>query len=162
MSARVAIADSGIYAAHPSPGAIAGGIAIAGEDLTDHLGHGTAVAATIRAGAPDAELFIVKIFDRSLACPIGVLLRGLDWCIENRMDLVNLSLGTHNPAHKEALRQAVWRAAAAGVRIVAPMGSLPGDLDGVIGVEGSAPAGSLDGASFAVARRTGELASLIG
>ena len=161
MSARVAIVDSGIFAEHPSVGAIAGGIAIAGEDLTDHLGHGTAVAATIRAAAPDAGLFIVKIFDRSLACPAGELLRGLDWCIANRMDLVNLSLGTSNPAHAEALRAVVERAAAAGVRIVAPVGSLPGDLEGVIGVAGSAPAGSLDGVSFAVARRTGELASLI-
>jgi subtilisin family serine protease len=48
----VAVLDSGIHAAHPHVGGIDGGISFAtsGEpdDLTDRLGHGTAVAAAIR------------------------------------------------------------------------------------------------------------------
>ncbi len=148
---RVAIVDSGIFAAHPLVGPIAGGVAIVGEDLTDHLGHGTAVAATIRASAPTAELFVVKIFDRSLACPIDTLVAGLEWCIANGMDLVNLSVGT--TGHAEILS-----GIAARIRIVAPAGTNPGDLEGVIRVTGSAKAGSLEGPSFAVARHTGQLA----
>src|SRR4051812_7299806 len=121
---RVGIVDSGVFAAHPLVGPIAGGVAIAGEDLTDHLGHGTAVAATVRAEAPEAELYIVKIFDRSLVCPIETLVAGLEWCIANRMDLVNLSVGT--PGHAEQLSEIARR-----IRIVAPAGSNPGDLEGV-------------------------------
>jgi subtilisin len=161
VTVRIGIVDSGVHAGHPLVGSIAGGVVIAGEDLDDHLGHGTAVAATIRQLAPDAELYIVKIFDRSLACPAATLLRGLAWCIDNRMDLVNLSLGTCNDEHQPALVELVRRAVAGGIRIVAPAGSLPGDLEGVIAVEGSAQAGSLKGSSFAVARATGELASKI-
>ena len=158
MSVRVGIIDSGVYADHPLVGPIAGGVAIAGEDVTDRLGHGTAVAATIHAEAPDAELYIVKIFDRSLACPIATLLRGLEWCIDAQLDLINLSLGTSNHEHAEALTAVVERATAAGIRIVAPAGSLPGDIGGVISVEGAAAAGSLQGQSFAVAHHTGRLA----
>jgi len=161
LNVRIGIVDSGVYRAHPSVGAIAGEVVIAGEDITDHLGHGTAVTATIRAEAPEADLYIVKIFDRSLACPIKTLLLGLEWCIANQMDLVNLSLGTVNPEHAGALRDLVQRATAAGIRIVAPASSLPGTLSGVVAVEGSAAAGTLDGPSFAVAQHTGRLASIV-
>lgn len=154
MSVRVAILDSGIFAAHPAVGMIAGCAVIVGEDITDHIGHGTAVAATIRRLAPHAEIYVVKIFDRSLACPIGTLLSALDWAVQKRMDLVNMSLGTSNPAHRAALEPYVSK-----LRIVAPAGSLPGDLDGVERVSGTARAGSLEGVSFAVAERTGELAA---
>jgi hypothetical protein len=55
----VAIIDSGVYAAHPHVGSVAGGIAIdqnghEHDDYADRLGHGTAVAAAIREKAPDA------------------------------------------------------------------------------------------------------------
>ena len=159
MSVRIGIVDSGVYTGHPLVGAIAGGVAIAGEDWSDHLGHGTAVAATIRGLAPAAELYAVKVFDRSLACPIATLLKGIEWCIRERMDLINLSLGTSNRAHEAVLRALVDRAIAAGIEIIAPAGSLPGDLPGVIAVAGTASAGSLDGVSFAVAQETGRRAA---
>lgn len=156
---RIAIIDSGINARHPRVGPLAGGIAIAGQDLEDRLGHGTAVAARIREFAPDAGIYAVKVFDRSLACPIETLVRGLEWCIEQRMDFVNVSLGTTNPAHAPKLAEIVVRAALAGVRIVAAADSLPGKLEGVSRASGSASAGSISGVSFAVAELTGHLAA---
>ena len=85
---RVAIVDSGVHAAHPHVGGVSGGIAIDAdgaehEDFVDRLGHGTAVAAAIREGAPDAELFAVKVFDRTLSTNVRSLIAAIDWAVRS-------------------------------------------------------------------------------
>lgn len=142
---RVAVVDSGVHAAHPHIGGIAGGIAFDDlgrphDDLIDRIGHGTAVAAAIHEKAPDAELLIVKVFDRSLAATAIALAAAIRWAAEQRAHFINLSLGTTNPAHTAALQEAVDQATPVGATIVAaaPDGShdwLPGALAGVIAVE---------------------------
>jgi hypothetical protein len=145
MSKRVAVIDSGVHATHPHVNGVAGGIAIlpgGGEDsdFTDRLGHGTAVAAAIREKAPDAQLFAVKIFHRSLTTDIESLIRAIEWSVRNRMDLINLSLGTSNQAHEQALQNAKTYAMFHDCRIVAAAEQdgvrwLPGSLNAVIPVE---------------------------
>ena len=182
---RIAVIDSGIHAGHPHVGAVAGTIHFTadgiGDDPVDRLGHGTAVAGAIREKVPGAELFAVKVFDRRLTAPIGALLRALEWCREHRMDVVNLSLGTANPEHREALTEAVRDNAV----VVSAAHMLPGSLDGVVGVDadgtcprdrfryrdglfqaspyprpipGVPPERNLHGVSFAVANMTGFVA----
>jgi hypothetical protein len=132
---RIGIVDSGVHADHPHlAGGVAGGIGIGCGDFIDRIGHGTAVAAAIREKAPEAELFAVKIFHDRLAAPIARLLEGIDWCVRNRMDFINLSLGTTNPAHEAALHDAVARVTAAGIVLVAAHEWLPGSLAGVVPV----------------------------
>lgn len=136
---RVAIIDSGVHAAHPHVNGVAGGIGIGYDDYVDRLGHGTCVTAVICEKAPDAELYAVKIFDRKLAASVGKLVAALRWAIEQKMDLVNLSLGTANQNHAAILAEVVGEAAAAGVRIVAAYEDagvrwLPGSLPGVVPV----------------------------
>ena len=94
---KIAVVDSGIYADHPHVRRIAGGIGIVGEDYLDRLGHGTAVAGAIRERAPDADLYAVKIFDRRLSTKMETLVRALEWCVADKMDIVNLSVGTARP-----------------------------------------------------------------
>jgi hypothetical protein len=100
---RVAVIDSGVHAAHPHVRGVAGGVAFGpdgeSDDYVDRLGHGTAVAAAIREKAPEASLYAVKVFDRKLSTNIEILLRALEWCREQKMDVVNLSLGSLNAAH---------------------------------------------------------------
>jgi hypothetical protein len=128
---KIAIIDSGIHPGHPHVGEVAGCVTFSGSDDTiDRLGHGTAVAGAIREKAPDAELYAVKVFDRRLSTNIEAILRALAWCREHRMDLVNLSLGTRNPAHGERFLQVLGD----GLPLVSAAGALPGDLPGVIGV----------------------------
>lgn len=131
---KIAIIDSGIHPGHPHVGEIAGGleITLAGEsqDTIDRLGHGTAVAGAIREKVGDAELYAVKVFDRRLTANIGVILRALEWCRDHRMDLVNLSLGTENPAHRDAF----LRVLGDGLLVVSAANVLPGSLSEVIGV----------------------------
>ena len=90
---KIAIVDSGIHPNHPHVGAVAGGVAIVGNDYLDRLGHGTAIAGAIREKAPDAELYAVKVFDRRLSTNLETILRALDWCVQHQMDVINLSLG---------------------------------------------------------------------
>jgi hypothetical protein len=131
---KIAIIDSGIHPGHPHVGAIAGGVGItlAGEggDAIDRLGHGTAVAGAIREKVPDAELYAVKVFDQRLTASIGVILRAIEWCRENGMDLVNLSLGTENPAHRDSFLSVLGD----DLLVVSAAHVLPGSLPEVIGV----------------------------
>jgi hypothetical protein len=129
---RIAIVDSGISPGHPHIGKVAGGVSLTGaSDLIDRLGHGTAVAGAIRQWAPEASLFAVKIFDRRLSATIDALIQALEWCRNERMDLVNLSLGTANAAHRDRFLPF----AGPQPLIFSPAGTLPGSLPGMIGVE---------------------------
>ncbi len=103
---RVAVVDSGIDAGHPALGGavdIEHSVAIrATPDGTeevigphgDSFGHGTACAGIIHTLAPEASITSVKVLGTGLTGKAVVFLRGLAWAIEQRFDVINLSLGT--------------------------------------------------------------------
>jgi hypothetical protein len=144
---RVAVIDSGVNPRHPHIIGVEGGVSISasgaveeGEDAyLDALGHGTAVIAAIQEKAVDAEYFAVKVFHDSLRTSSRSLVRALEWAIDQRMDVVNLSLGTRNPNHADLFRPLVDRAVAAGVALVSALEAdgeshYPGCMEGVFGV----------------------------
>jgi len=142
---KVAIIDSGVNPAHPHVDGVAGGVRISpgefqlSEDYLDYLGHGTAVAGAIREKAPDALLYAVKVFDRTLTTNIETIIRAIEWAIERNMNVINLSLGTTNMAHREKLERILARAVDSGAVLVAAhemsgRPSLPGCLAPAIGV----------------------------
>jgi len=137
----VAVIDSGVHPSHPHVGAVEESVCLdpPGGDTVDRLGHGTAVAAAIRDIAPGTTLVVGKIFDRSLTTNAAVLARGIDWAVERRARIINLSLGTVNPMHATSLGESVSRAAEAGAIVVSARESggvvwLPGSIEGVAGV----------------------------
>jgi hypothetical protein len=137
---RIAVIDSGVHADHPHVRGVAGGVGILADgsespDFVDRLGHGTAVTAAIREKVPDAEIYVVRIFDRRLATNIETLVHALEWCAARQFDFVNLSLGTPKPEHEQALQPAVDRVTKSGAQLIAAYGWLPGSLPGVIPVE---------------------------
>jgi subtilisin family serine protease len=150
VGVRVALIDSGLNAQHSHVGFLAGGVAFSaaedggveqGDDYTDRIGHGTALAGILRAKAPQVELYAVKIFTDRLAASIAVLEAALGWAVEQRMQVINLSLGTANTAHRNSLSEIVAQANARGALLVAssPPGRadvFPAALPGVIGVAG--------------------------
>jgi hypothetical protein len=185
---RIAVIDSGVNPRHPHISSLAGGVSIGREgSVLDTLGHGTAVMAAIQEKAPDAEYFAVKLFHEELRASTDELLQALEWTIENRMDLVNLSLGTRNAGRAGDFEKIISR----GIQLVAAHdtgGELcyPGCLPGVVGVgldweidrdtyslrdgvyyasgyprpaPGMPPRRNLNGISFAVANITGLIAS---
>jgi hypothetical protein len=139
---KIAVIDSGVAVPHPHIGVVAGGVSIdeSGEspDYRDRIGHGTAVMAAIMEKAPPAEgfdYFAVRVFQTALRTRIDFLLRAVEWSIEQRVDLINLSLGTSNPTHAERFAPLIARAANAKALLISAAHSLPGSLAGVIGVE---------------------------
>ena len=141
---RVAVIDSGVHAGHPHVGAVDPGVAfdaagIAGDDTVDRLGHGTAVAAAIREKAPDAVILPVKVFDRELRATADALVAAITWATAARVHLINLSLGTTNPAHRVGLAAALVEAVRGGASLVAAAEDagtawLPGSLPLAVGV----------------------------
>ncbi|MBZ2186952.1 MAG: S8 family serine peptidase [Bryobacter sp.] len=133
---KIAILDSGVHAEHPHVGAIAAGFDATGstEDWVDRTGHGTAVAGAIRSHAPGAQLYVVKIFRGGLRTNIDIVLRGVEWALEQGVDVINLSLGTGNPEHAGRFAEWVKR----GGVWVSAAGRYPGQIEGVVGVESDA------------------------
>lgn len=136
---RVAVIDSGIHADHPHVGGVSGGVGITADgrvdsDYVDRLGHGTAVAAVIREKAPAAGIYCIKVFDRELAATGNALVAAIEKAIEQRADIINLSLGTQNRDHEPALTSVVQEALQAGAIVIAA-----GEQDGVRWLPGALP-----------------------
>jgi hypothetical protein len=162
---RVAIIDSGVNPRHPHIVSCAGGVGIGNSaadpsandspanvvenagienapsplPYDDFLGHGTAVTAAIQEKAPGAEYYAVKLFDRSLSTSIDLLTEAIEWALDQRMDVINLSLGTRNANHIARMEPLVKRALEQGAILVSARESdghlcYPGSLPGVLSV----------------------------
>ena len=149
---KVGIFDSGIDLQHPDL-RVAGGINLLGDEhgLDDCNGHGTHVAGIVGARdngkgtvgvAPEASLYAMRFFD----CEGGGAtkareLQGLEWAIDNGMDVINMSFGCcsiggavvtplPDPAEEAMLNEAYERGivliAASGNSAVPPAGG-PGE-----------------------------------
>lgn len=141
---RVAVIDSGVNPDHPHVLPIAGGVHITPDGIepcfTDFLGHGTAVTGAIREKATSAAIYAVKVFDRSLSTTGQVLLRALDWCLDEQIDFINLSLGTLNTDYIPSFETRIERALTNASTIVSAyemngQPAFPGSLSGVAGVK---------------------------
>ena len=138
---RIAVIDSGVHASHPHVGGVSGGVGIGDtgrihDDYVDRLGHGTAVTAVIREKAPEADVLVIKVFDRELAATGKALVAACQYALDRGVDIINLSLGTQNADHEAALRDVVQRAIDAGTKVIAAgeqdgVRWLPGAIDGV-------------------------------
>lgn len=141
---RVAVIDSGVNVPHPHLDHVIGGVAVDAHgrehgDYVDRLGHGTAVAAAIHEKAPDAEIFVIKVFDTRLATSVPALVRAIDHGITSGAHIINLSLGTPNVLRRAQLEAAVARTVERGVILVSAHEHdaalwLPGSIEGVVGV----------------------------
>jgi len=147
----VAVIDSGVEADHPLVGAVSRSIVVerdrdapegvrfvecAPEDL---YGHGTACAGIIRGLAPEVEIWSVRVLGANLKGSGFLFAHGLDWCIEARVDVVNLSLSTSNDQYFEAFHDLVDQATFAGVLVVSAMNNerkttIPSEFAGVFSV----------------------------
>lgn len=146
----VAVIDSGVHPRHdhiaadrlgPGVMVLSDGAVVEGEATwRDQLGHGTAVTAALQEKAPDALCLPVRVFREALKTSAAGLVAAIRWSIAREVDVINLSLGSVNAAHREAFAAVVEEAVAAGVVVVAAREAndtpcYPGALEGVIGVE---------------------------
>jgi subtilisin len=105
---RVAVVDSGVEYDHPElEKSVRGGVIVEydskaknnfrikpDDQPADVSGHGTACAGIIHAIAPEAEIYSVRVLGRNMGGRAIQFAAGLDWAIENDMQVVNLSLST--------------------------------------------------------------------
>ncbi|MGY3714621.1 S8 family serine peptidase [Sutcliffiella cohnii] len=133
---KVAVLDTGI-SPHEDL-VIAGGVSFVSytTSYTDDNGHGQHVAGIIGAknngigtvgAAPDAEIYAVKVLDRNGSGYLSDIIKGIDWSITNKMDIINLSLGAST--HSLSLQKAVDKAYDSGILVVAAAGN-KGNADG--------------------------------
>ena len=131
---KVAVLDTGIDLDHPDLQAnIKGGVNIINSHKTadDDNGHGTHVAGTIAAAlnneigvigvAPEAHLYAVKVLNRRGSGFVSDVIEGLQWGIDQEMQVMNMSLGTSSDV--QSLHDAVDAAYAAGIVLVAAAGN---------------------------------------
>ncbi|RYD06205.1 hypothetical protein N752_04770 [Desulforamulus aquiferis] len=138
---RVAVVDSGIDGDHPDlRNNLKGGINLIkrGTSFQDDNGHGTHIAGIIAAEdsdsgvigvAPEAWLYSVKVLDEVGNGTILGAIEALQWCLYNRIDVVNMSFGTDK--YSRAFEEAVRTAHEHGLLIVAAAGNdgEPGTVD---------------------------------
>ncbi len=129
---KVAVVDDGICPQHEEVGNISGGIEIeldCNEQIiyksnyfNDSLAsHGTICAAIIKRKAPKVEIYSVKIFGSEMRCDVRILSAAIHWAIDNKMNIVNLSLGTIGTDHLTPLWEVCQLACNRRVVIVSAM-----------------------------------------
>lgn len=137
---NVAVLDTGIDLKHPDL-VVDGGVNTINKrsSYNDDNGHGTHVAGIIGAlsnkigvigAAPAVYLFAVKALNKKGEGYLSDIIEGLQWCISNDIDLINMSLGT--PSESNAMKQAVEAVYNAGITIVAAAGNSGPDNNTVL------------------------------
>jgi subtilisin len=130
---HIGVVDTGADYSHPNlRHCLAGGFNVLNRQLLpiDDNGHGTHIAGTIagytRGGgiigvAPQAYIHPVKAFDHQGSAYVSDIISGIEWCVRNGMDIINMSFGMKT--YSKALEAAVKNAYQAGVIIVASSGN---------------------------------------
>jgi subtilisin family serine protease len=141
---KVAVIDSGIDYVHfdlsgPQPvypefnGNYQGGWDFVNNDSDpmDDNGHGTHVSGILAADrngylvagvAPQVDLYALKVVDASGNGEYSSVIAALQWAVNNGIDVVNMSVGGHDPS--DALADAVEAVYQAGVLMVAAAGNV--------------------------------------
>jgi len=161
----VAIIDTGIDNDHPDL-RVLGGINFTGQlvldgsrrpvDWDDKEGHGTHCAGVVAAlnntigvvgVAPEVNLWAVKVLDDNRSGYVSDVIKGLEWCVDYRIEIASMSFAG---AHSASFEEACDTAYRAGVLLVAASGNsgastvgYPAAYDSVIAVSAIDSSGAL-------------------
>ncbi|MCP3031454.1 S8 family serine peptidase [Halobacillus sp. A1] len=128
---NVAVIDTGIDEEHPDLNIKGGKNFInSNSSYDDDNGHGTHVAGVIGAEdnsigiigvAPQANLYALKALDRDGEGWEAEIIAGIQWAVENKMDVINLSLTSCKSS--EAMKKVLNEAENNGISVVAASGN---------------------------------------
>ena len=154
---KVAVLDTGVDASHPdltkNDGTSkvvswaefgVGAERVQNSQPHDTDGHGTHVCATVAGGrasgkwigiAPEAELCVALVLDGKKGGTDAQVLAGIDWAIEQKVDVINLSLGGFNiePIVNPSYQRALVNAMRSGIVVVASIGNEGSQTSGTPG-----------------------------
>ncbi|MFH1245099.1 MAG: S8 family peptidase [Candidatus Omnitrophota bacterium] len=133
QTVKVAVLDTGIDLDHADLRAnIKGNINTispvkSGNDDNGHGTHVTGIIAAVDNGigvigvGPEIFLYAVKVLDRNGSGWLSDIIEGLDWCVKNNMQVVNMSLGSSGTV--QSFHDAVIKANQAGLVLVGAAGN---------------------------------------
>jgi subtilisin family serine protease len=142
---RVGIVDSGCHPAIEPVAARAflrrGDRVVSCAVQPDRLNHGSSVSSAILGLAPAVELYLAQVFTAQLTTSALQIAAALEWLCDQRVQLVNLSLGLRHD--RDVLRTACARATAGEVLICASSPArgepvFPAAYPGVLRITGDA------------------------
>lgn len=142
---RIALIDSGVDAKHEDLiGSISKGYNFIDNntDTKDEFGHGTRIAGVIVANknnntgiagvASGAQIVPLKVMNSSGRASIKNVIRAIEWCIKEDIDIINLSIGykkdvesliNYNSQYHDKERQVIEEALEKGITIVSSVGN---------------------------------------
>jgi subtilisin len=132
---RVGILDSGLERNHPRlRGRVVESVAvelvdgepqIVPDDGRDLFGHGTACGDIVLRMAPDAELVSVRVLGADLRGKGTAFAAGLEWAIDQRIDVLNLSLSSKSEALFPVFHELVDKAYFQGTILISAANNVP-------------------------------------
>lgn len=146
---KIAFVDDGIAAAHLKYISVDEQVDFVGTENRDEadydfINHGTCCALVFEKYLIYKNTYIVdlKISPRGGCAQLSSLTHAIEWCINNGIDIINISWGTTNYFAFFEIKKAISDAIKRGIVIIAAMDnqfrySLPACLYGVIGVKTS-------------------------
>ncbi|MFJ7848623.1 S8 family serine peptidase [Peribacillus sp. NPDC097206] len=108
------------------------------EDFGDNNGHGTKISGIIGARknnynllgiSPNSDLYISKVADENGNVRVGNLIKGINWAVEEGVDVINISLEL--PKGTKELHQAIKKAYKNDIVVISSSGNIkfPDDTD---------------------------------
>ncbi|MGN1132080.1 MAG: S8 family serine peptidase, partial [Ruminococcus sp.] len=70
---------------------------------------------------PNAEIYSVRVLDDNIEAPLSRIVEGIQWGIDNNMDIINMSFGTNT--NSSILRTAIKEADEAGILLISATGN---------------------------------------
>lgn len=130
---KIAILDTGVGPHNKI--AVASGISfVEGESESDQNGHGTHVAGIARGVAPDAAIYNAKVLSKAGAGTTSQIIAGINWAVENNVDIISMSFGGMFTELDGPLASAVKDAINHGVVFVVAAGNCKTGCGGFYGV----------------------------
>ncbi|UQZ34294.1 peptidase S8 [Paenibacillus sp. PK3_47] len=130
---KIGVIDTGADYRHPDlRHSLASGVNLLNRGMLpfDDNGHGTHIAGTLAAAggtrgmmgvAPRSLIYPVKAFDHNGSAYVSDIVLGIDWCVQNNIDIINMSFGMKT--RSKALHEVVIKAYRAGIAIIASSGN---------------------------------------
>lgn len=132
---RVGIIDTGVDPNHPD---LKDNVKVTGwvldcQNVVDDNGHGSHVAGIIAAldndigvvgVAPKVEIYSVKAFTKSGRGNVSDVIEALQWCVDNKVKVINMSFGFKN---SKALEKAIKEVYKRNIVLVAAAGNSGGN-----------------------------------
>lgn len=133
---RVGVVDTGVDTTHPDlKNRIAATQDVTGEGFDDRNGHGTHVCGIIagegtqsggryRGVAPESRLHVAKVLRSDGNGMMSDVMAGIEWCVGQSVQVINLSLGNLGPGDgTDALSATCDAAAGRGIVVVVAAGN---------------------------------------